>query len=147
MHGAGNVEECLIDRHSLDSRGEVVKDRHHVVAKLLIEAEMSADEKKITAKLAGSPPGHATADAVASGFIRCRQHHSAADGDGSVPQRRVQQLLNRRVEGIEVGMQDRRPPLWRRFHGLQCSRTYVRFSRKAGGGLAGQGCDDRELVV
>ena len=77
-----------------------MKDRHDIVAKLLIAAEVATDEKKITAKLAGSPPWHTAADAVAPGFIRCRQHHTAAYGDRPVPQRRVQQLLNRRVERV-----------------------------------------------
>ena len=86
MDGAGNIEECLIYRHPLDSRGEVMKDRHDIVAELLVAAEVATDEKEITAKLAGPPPGHAAADAVAPGFIRCRQHHTAAYGDGPVPQ-------------------------------------------------------------
>ena len=83
---AGNIEECLIYRHPLDSRGEVMKDRHDIVAKLLVAAEVAADEKEIAAKLTGPPPWHAAADAVAPGFIRCRQHHTAAYGDGPVPQ-------------------------------------------------------------
>jgi hypothetical protein len=86
MNGAGNIEECLIYRHTLDSRGEVMEDRHDIVAKLLVAAEVATDEEEITAKLAGPPPWHAAADAVASGFIRCRQYHAAAYGDGPVPQ-------------------------------------------------------------
>jgi hypothetical protein len=35
-------------------------------------------------------------------------------------------LLNGRVKGIEVGMQNRRPPRWR-YHPGEYSRTYVRF--------------------
>jgi hypothetical protein len=114
--GAGNFEECLINRHPLDSRREVVKDRYDLVAKLLIAAEVATDETKITAKLAGTPPWHAAADAVAPGFVRCRKHHVAAYCDWPVPKGRVQQLLNRRIKGIEIGMQDRRPPDWRKFH-------------------------------
>ena len=63
-----------------------MKDRHDIVAKLLVAAEVATDEKEITAKLAGPPPWHAAADAVAPGLIRCRQHHTAAYGDGPVPQ-------------------------------------------------------------
>ena len=94
MDGAGNVEECLIDRHPLNPGREVVKDRHDSVTELLVAAELATDEKEITTKLAGPPPGHAAADAVTPGFIRRREHHAAADRDGSVPQRWVQQLLN-----------------------------------------------------
>jgi hypothetical protein len=63
-----------------------MKDRHDIVAELLVAAEVPADEKEITAKLAGPPPGHAPADAAAPGFIRCRQRHTAAYSDGPVPQ-------------------------------------------------------------
>ena len=63
-----------------------MKDRHDIVAKLLISAEMATDEKEITAKLAGPPSRHAAADAVTPGFIRCRQDHTAAYCDGPVPQ-------------------------------------------------------------
>jgi hypothetical protein len=85
MYGTSNIEERLIYRHPLDSRGEVVKDRDDIVAELLVTAEVATDEKEITAKLAGPPPWHAATDAVAPGFVRCRQHHTAADGDGPVP--------------------------------------------------------------
>ena len=63
-----------------------MKDRHDIVAELLVTAEVAADEKEIAAELAGPPPGHAATDAVAPGFIRCCEDHAAADGDGPVPQ-------------------------------------------------------------
>jgi hypothetical protein len=94
MDGARNIEECLIYRHPLDARGEVVEDRHDIVAKLLVAAEVATDEKEITAKLASPPPWHATADAVPPGFIRRRQYDTAPYGDGPVPQRWVQELLD-----------------------------------------------------
>ena len=63
-----------------------MKDRNDVVAELLVAAELAADEKEITAELARPPSWHAAADAVTPGFVRCRQHHTAANGDGPVPQ-------------------------------------------------------------
>src|ERR1700733_11177643 len=127
MDSAGDIQERLIDRHPLDTRGEVGKNRHDIITELLVAVEAAADEQEIPAELAGPPAWHAAADAVAPGFVRCRQHHAAADGDRPVPQRGVQELLDRRVEGVEVGMQDRRPPDWRKFHPAQISRTDVRF--------------------
>jgi hypothetical protein len=56
MGRAGDLEECLIYRYTLDPGGEVVKDRHHIVTKLLVPVEMATDEEEITAKLAGAPP-------------------------------------------------------------------------------------------
>ena len=46
-----------------------MKDRHDFVAKLLVAAEVAADEKEISAKLARPPRWHAATDAVAPGFI------------------------------------------------------------------------------
>jgi len=86
VDGAGYVEKCFIDRHALDSRGEVMKDGHDIVAELLVTAEVATDENEITAKLASPPPWHAAADSVTPGFVRRREHHTATDGDGSVPQ-------------------------------------------------------------
>ena len=48
MDSAGNIKECLINRHPLDSRGEVMEDSHDVVAELLISPEVAADERRIT---------------------------------------------------------------------------------------------------
>jgi hypothetical protein len=86
MDRAGNIKECLINRHPLDARGEVMEDSHDVVAELLIAPEVAADEKEIATQPPGPPPGHATADTVPSRFIRSRQHHSPAYGDRPVPQ-------------------------------------------------------------
>ena len=86
MNGAGNVEECLIDRHSLDPGREVVKDRNDIVAKLLVAAEVTTDELEITTKLAGAPPWHATADSITPCFIRRCEDHTATDSDRPVPQ-------------------------------------------------------------
>src|SRR5215471_2625216 len=74
MDGARNIEKGLIYRHPLDSRGEVMKDRHDIVAKLLVTAEVATDEEEITAKLAVPPSRHAAADTKTPGFIRRRQH-------------------------------------------------------------------------
>ena len=104
-----------------------MEDGHDIVAELLVAVEVATDEKEVAAELTGTPTWHTTTDAVAPGFIRSGQHHTSAYGDGPVPQRRIQELLNRRVEGIEVGVQDCRPPDWRRFHRWQISRTCVRL--------------------
>jgi hypothetical protein len=57
-------------------------------------------------------------------------------------------LLDRRVKGIEIGMQDRRPPEWRRFHTWHRSRTYVRFPGEAqGGGILDQPALSRKLMM
>jgi hypothetical protein len=45
-------------------------------------------------------------DAEGFGLIGRGQHNTAADGDRLPTQRRVEQLLDRRVERIEVRMED-----------------------------------------
>ena len=140
VDGACHVEEGLVDRHPLDSRGEVMEHRHHLVAELLIAAEVAADEEEVAAELARPPAGHAGPNAVGPRLVGCRQHHAAAHGDGPFPQGRVQQLLDRRVEGVEVGVKDRRPARSRHharrivehmfdFHGHGIERSSKRRSR------------------
>ena len=86
MDGAGNVEECLIDRHPLNPGREVVKDRNDIIAKSLVAPEVATDEEEITTKLAGPPARHTAAYAITPGFIRCCEHDTTADSDGPVPQ-------------------------------------------------------------
>src|SRR5262245_34632177 len=40
------------------------------------------------------------------GLIRSGQHHPAAHGNRFAAQRWIEQLFHRRIEGVEVGMQD-----------------------------------------
>ena len=127
VDGAAHVKEGLIYGDPLDSGSELGEDGHDIVAELLVALEVSTDEVEIPAELAGLPPWHAAADAVAPGLIRGGQHNTAAHRDGPVPQRWVQQLLDGRVEGIEVGVQDGRPPERRKFHTAYGNRTDVRF--------------------
>ena len=93
--GAGDVEERFVDRDPFDSRGEVVEDGHHIVAKPLVAVEVATDEKEITAKLTGPPTGHASVDAVAPRFIRGSQHHASSHGDRPVPQSRDPRVVPR----------------------------------------------------
>ena len=135
VDGTRDVEKSLVDRHPLDPRGEVMEYRHHLVAELLVAAEVTADEEEVAAELARPPAGHAGPDAVGPGLVGCRQHHAAAHGDGPFPQGRVQKLLDGRVEGVEVGVKDRRPAR-SRHHAFEASRTDVRSP--AGDSYAGR---------
>ena len=116
VDSAGDVEERLVDGDALDPGSEVVKDGHDLVAELLVAVEVATDEGEVGAEFAGRPPGHAAAHAVLSGFVGGGEHDATPDRDGPAPQRRVQQLLHRGVERIEVGVQDRRRSSWRGPH-------------------------------
>ena len=53
---------------------------------------------------------HRTADAIRAGFIAGGEHHAAIaswpDQHWPATQRRITELLNRRVEGIHIGVSD-----------------------------------------
>src|SRR5262245_13100799 len=68
--------------------------------------EMTADEDQLWTKLARSTPRHAAADSECFSLVRCGQHNSAANGNGFAAQRRIDQLFDRCIEGIEVGVKD-----------------------------------------
>ena len=53
-----------------------------------------------------APAGHAAAHAERLGLVGGGQHHAAADRDRLAAQRRIEQLLDRGVERVEVGMED-----------------------------------------
>ena len=67
---------------------------------------MAADEDELRAELARPPSRHAAADAEGLGLVGGGEHDAAADGDRLAAQRRVEQLLDRGVEGVEVGVED-----------------------------------------
>src|SRR5262245_21337668 len=67
---------------------------------------MTVDEDQVRAKLARPPPRHAAAHSEGFGLVRGSEHHAAADGDGLAAQGRIEQLLDRCIEGIEVGMEN-----------------------------------------
>jgi hypothetical protein len=105
--GAGDIGEGFVDGDALDGRREIAQHVDGGVAEPLIVLEMAADENELRTKLARAPSGHAAANAEGSGLIRSREHHAAADGDRLAPQRRIEQLLDRGIEGVEVRVEDR----------------------------------------
>jgi hypothetical protein len=106
VSAAGNIGESFVDGNPLDERREIIEHLDDGVAEPLVVAEMTADEDQLRTKLAGPPARHAAADSESLGFIRGGKHDPATDGDGLAAQRRVEQLLDRSVESIEVGVED-----------------------------------------
>ena len=78
-------------------------------------------------------PGMPPRTPYAPGLVRRCEHDTTADRDGPAPQRRIQQLLHRGVERIEIGVQDRRRSSWRGPSCREIRRTYVRRLRVRGG--------------
>lgn len=100
------TSEGLVDGDALDQRREIVEHLHRGVAEPLVVAEISADENQLRAELARLAPRHAAAHAERAGFVGGGEHDAAADRDRLAAQRRVEKLLDRGVESVEIGMQD-----------------------------------------
>ena len=108
MDRARHVEERLVDRDALHERREITEHGHDLIGDALVVGEVAVDEQQLGAELLGPPAGHAALHPEPLRLVGRRQDHTAADGDRSAPQRRVEQLLDRGVERVEIGMQDRR---------------------------------------
>ena len=101
-----DVEERLVDGDALHERREVAEHCHHVVGQALVLREMSVHEVEVGAESFGPPSRHSALHPELFRFVRRGQHHAASDSDRTSTQLRVQQLLDRCVERIEVGVKD-----------------------------------------
>src|SRR5262249_48601030 len=72
----------------------------------LVLFEMATHEGQLRTKLARPASGHAAADSKCLGFVGCGEHDSTANGNGFAAQRRIKQLLDRCIKGIEVRVKD-----------------------------------------
>ena len=106
MGAARDVGKGLVDGNPLDEGREIVDHLDGGVAQPLVVLEMAADKNELRTELARLPSRHAAADPEGLGFVRSGKHDPATDGDGLAAQRRVEQLLDRGIEGIQVRMED-----------------------------------------
>src|SRR5204863_6814439 len=67
---------------------------------------MTTDEGQFRTKLSGTPTRHATANSECLRFVRRCEHDAAPDRNGLATERRIEQLLNRSIECVEVRMKD-----------------------------------------
>ena len=105
---AAHVEERLVDRQPLDQRRHVVEDPIHGLARLGVGREARRDHDRLRAEPASLPAAHRRLDAEGLGLVARREHDSAADDHRLPAQPRIVPLLDRREEGVEVCVQDRR---------------------------------------
>src|SRR6202049_4023033 len=75
-------------------------------AQPLVVLEMAADKGELRTEFACLPSRHAAADPEGLGFVRSGKHNPTPYGDGLAAQRRVEQLVDRGIEGIQVCMED-----------------------------------------
>src|SRR5690349_9089212 len=106
MRASGHVGERLVDRDALDVRCEVAQDADGRVAEALVFVKVSADKHEVRTELPRPSSRHTAVDAEGARFIRSGEHDSAADGDRLASQPRIEQLFDRRVEGVEISMKN-----------------------------------------
>src|SRR5262249_49775220 len=106
-----DIGKGFIYGEPLDQRREVTQHLHRAVAETLVLLEVPADEAQVWAQLAGPPSRHAAAHAGGFGLVGRGEHTPAADSDRPAAQRRVAELFDRGIEGIEVRMEDRGRPV------------------------------------
>ena len=106
MRAAGDVGKGLVDGDALDHRREIVEHFYRRVAQPLVVAEIAADEDQLRAEFARLAPRHAAAHAEGARLVGGGEHDTAADRDRLAAQRRIEQLLDRGIEGVEIRMQD-----------------------------------------
>ena len=117
MDGSGDVEERFVDRDSLDDRGEVPEHFHDLISEALVLAEMASREAQPGAEPFRSPGRHSRSDTESLGLVGSGEHDAASYRHGLAAERWIEKLLDRRVEGVEIGVQDRGPSVRR--HRLQ----------------------------
>ena len=105
---SSHVEERLVDRQPLDERRHVVEDPIHGLARLGVGREARRDDDRLRAEPASLSAAHRRLDAEGLGLVARREHDTAADDHRLPAQLRIVPLLDRREEGVEVCVQDRR---------------------------------------
>ena len=103
-----HVEEGLVDRQRFDEGSGVAEHLEHRGAGLRVRRHARWHDDGVRTQLPGLAPTHRGAHAVGLGLVAGGEHHPAADDHGPPPQRRVVALLDRRVERVEVSVQDGR---------------------------------------
>ena len=125
----GDVQECLVDRHGFDLGCGVVEDVKDGLACIGVCLHTWRNFDDVWAQLAGLASIHCGPDTHGPRFVTCRKHDTTANHHWAVSQGGVVSLLDRCIEGIKVGMQDRR----HRTHVPTPTRCSSRFDPVTGG--------------
>ena len=80
---------------------------------------MAANKNEAGAKFACLAARHAALDTEGLGLIGRRENHAAADRDRLAAQARIQKLLDRSVEGVEIRVENGGD----RFHGTKTEQN------------------------
>ena len=138
-----DLQKRLVDGEPLHERRRIAEDREHVSTGRGVGVHPRRDDHGIRAQVARLPAAHRGAHPTGLRLVARRQHHAAADDDRPAAQRGRVTLLDRGVEGVEIGVQHGRlaphpalPPIVRpadrrthRRHGLRVRSPCWRASK------------------
>ncbi len=80
---AADVEERLVDRHSLDERRRVLEQREHRLARFRVRRHAGLDPHRVRAQPARLEAAHRRADPVRLRLVARGEHDPEADDNGS----------------------------------------------------------------
>jgi hypothetical protein len=106
MGAPRDVGKGLVDGNPFDERCEITQHLDRGVAQPLVLREMAADKSELRTELARTPSRHPAVDPEGLGFVRSGKHNPATHGDRPATQRRIEQLLDRGIEGVQIRMKD-----------------------------------------
>ena len=102
-----DVQERLVDGEPLDVRRGVVEDGEHRLARLAVGLHPRLDDDRLRAQASRLCLAHRRPHAVRLRLVAGREYDASPDDHGATAQCWVVALLDRRVEGVSVGVQDR----------------------------------------
>jgi hypothetical protein len=103
-----DVEERLVDRQPFDQRGRVFEHPEQRLARVGVRGHPRRDDDGVRTEAAGLSSAHRRPDSPNLGFVARGEDDAAAHDHGPAAEPRVVALLHRRVEGVDVGVEDRR---------------------------------------
>ena len=130
---AADVEERLVDRDGFDERGDVAEELEHLVGRFAVGLHPGRHDDGMRAQFPRLAAVHRRTHAARSRLVARRHDDALADDDRSASQLGVVALLDRGVEGVEIGVKDGGPA-----HPLIVERTAVRVQMSGGPGMMGR---------
>ena len=124
-----DVEERLVDRQSLDDGRGVVEDAEQRLARVRIRGHPRRDDDRVRTELQCLPAAHRRPDAVRLGLVARCEDDAGADDHRAAAERWIVPLLDRGVEGVDVGVKDRRLVRHERMFAHGSSLIHARDSR------------------
>ena len=98
----------LVDREPLDKRRRVLEHAEERLARIGVRSHARWHDDRVRTELPGEPYAHRGADAVRLRLVAGGENDARADDHRPPAQRGIVALLHGGIEGVDVGVQDRR---------------------------------------